>query len=65
MVVCRFSTHFFFCFFGKSLLSLLLAFVRWCLVFREGHALPSLVSLIVDLGHWGFHPAFAFWHRLP
>jgi hypothetical protein len=64
-VVRGFFVYFFFCFFSKSLLSLPLAFVCWRLVFREGHILPGLFSLIVDLGHWGFRPAFAFWCRLP
>jgi hypothetical protein len=64
-VIHGFFAHFFFCFFGKLLLSLPLAFVRWRLVFREGHALPGLFGLIVNLGCWGFHPAFAFRRRLP
>jgi hypothetical protein len=57
--------HFFFCFFSKPLLSPLFAFECWHLIFREGHALPGLVGLIIDLGHWGFCPAFAFRRRLP
>jgi hypothetical protein len=63
--LCGFSAVFFFCFFGKSLLSLLLAFVRWRLVLREGHALPYFFGLIFNFGCWGFRPAFAFRCRLP
>jgi hypothetical protein len=64
-VVRSFSAIFFCCFFSKSLLSLLLAFLCWRLVLREGHALPDFFGLIFDLRRWGFRPAFAFRCRLP